>query len=67
MIHESIAIGGPRAGIKLTSGHEWDGRVAKPKQNMNRLTVFYAGHYRWTRDGWKWCPLSIEDNHRHDF
>lgn len=68
----AFAVGGPRDGIKLSAGHDWNGRVEKPFHHESHATEgrkrYWPGYYTLTRRFdketgvsyriWRW----IEDN-----
>jgi hypothetical protein len=60
----SIAIGGPRDGVKITADASWDGRVRHPPGHRsitaNPTTLFYFGRYIWEDTGWTWVAEESE-------
>lgn len=40
------AQGGPRNGVKLSAGIDWDGRIPMPREGVG-AQKFYPGHYEW--------------------
>ncbi|HZN70578.1 MAG TPA: hypothetical protein VFC00_02675 [Micromonosporaceae bacterium] len=44
MMLDGIAVGGPRAGVKLTAPPGWPGRIKG-----------YDGHYFWDEAAHAWC------------
>lgn len=51
---EGIAVGGPRAGIKLSAEDNWDGRIKERRQSDNKNPKYYPGRYVWDGETWRW-------------
>lgn len=52
--YESRARGGPKHGIKLTSGLGWDGRIIMRRTPV--MIYYHAGSYKWhpIEQAWIW-------------
>jgi len=51
-MYTAKARGGPRDGVKLSAGPEWDGAVRKPQQRNN--VTYYPGRYKFNPIAWHW-------------
>lgn len=55
-MNKGRAVGGPRDGIMLTAGADWDGRIKLPTAHghSKALESYYPGYYAWVRGVWRW-------------
>ena len=60
-LYESIAVGGPRDGIKIGSGLGWNGRVMRKR--TDGVVYWYQGYYAWhpIKEQWEWHEAAIAD------
>ncbi|MGH7774435.1 MAG: hypothetical protein ACREQA_19605 [Candidatus Binatia bacterium] len=57
------AVGGPRHGVVLTAGIEWEGIILR-KHQRNNSRHYYQGRYIWHRNTWEWIEEPVKANIR---